>query len=691
MPKFLQPYVWKQAPFIRLLPALVIGILLQQYVPVSVVTILSWIVLVILLLIYFTYENVVKRYVHLPARGLLFQLFILLSGMLVRYGAEIQQKTNWYGHYLNEARAFEGYIISKPEEKENTHKFIVSVRTVITSDTIFPAIGKMMVYLKKKGLDKFPHLGDQLIYKNKVGEIPNLRNPGSFDYKEYLAKRRIFHQANLSARDVVIDIVPAKGMDAILQRSLNYENSLFEKYIEGRNSSALMKALLTGDRGDIEKNIVQAYANTGVVHILSISGLHIGLIYLFLLKVSNLIPLIRKKKILRLILVLTGIWFFALLTGCGPSVLRSTLMFSFLSVGILQSRKVVTYNFWAASAFVLLCFDPMLLWDIGFQLSYAAVLGILIWQRPIYSRLVYENKIMDYTWQLVSVSLSAQILTLPICLYNFHQFPLLFIFANLVAVPLVSIGLWLGMLMIFFGWITVIAKVLGFFVDRIFNLLDSFILYVDSIRYGLWSGFFPGIYEVIVLYLLIIFLSVWLWTKEKLALKLSLISLLMLAAFFGLSQWERWNQERLVVYSNSGSSGVDYYDGVGYFNFETLQQNGSMILESGRRSFRVTHSLSIPSFQSETCEFFTGKRNFLKINGKPYFKIPSEKIKLDAIILSNSPDINIGDLHKIFDASIYIFTSDNRQSLVEKWKKECEELHLRSRDSRYQPALVFNF
>lgn len=691
MARYVQPYVWKQAPFVRLLPALAGGIVLQHYLPLSLKTILICLSVAILFLFYFSLENIARRFVHLQWRGILFLLLILFSGMLIRYTSDIQQKDNWYGHFLQKAKAFEAQIISVPEEKEKTYKLTAEIKKVILPDSVFTSIGKTILYIRKKDLEKLPEEGDVMIFKNKVGEIGNPKNPGSFDYKNYLSNKGIFHQVILSPNEWIITGNRSAGLDKLFTKTLVYENQLFSKNISSEGSRSLMKALITGDRKDIDKNIVQAYANTGVVHVLSISGLHIGLIYLFLIKLGNLLPGIRKKKLPQFFFVLSGVWFFAVLTGSGPSVLRSALMFSFLSLGIIQNKKVVTYNFWAASAFLILCFNPLLLWDIGFQLSYAAVLGILIWQKPIYSKLLFGNKLLDYTWQLISVSLSAQILTLPISLFYFHQFPLLFIIANLVAIPLVSLGLWAGMLLLFFGWISFIGQILGMFINRIFLILDSFILYIDSIRYGLWTGFYPSVAEVILLYLLIIFLYSWGKTKEVLPLKLALFSTLILCSAYTYSRWQKCNQDALLVYNVSGQSKIEYYNGFNFHDLNTVDEDESVIIKTGRSFFNVSNQRALTFFQSTAGEFYGGQRNFLLIHSKPEFKISQKKIYLDAIIISNSADVRIHKLNQQFETPLYIFTQDNNIAKVQNWKKECEELHLRAQDSRSQPALVFNY
>jgi competence protein ComEC len=203
--------------------------------------------------------------------------------------------------------------------------------------------------------------------------------------------------------------------------------------------TGVAEALLIGYRDDLDKDLVRAYSNTGVVHIIAISGLHLGMIYglmLLLLKPFRKYKWMRWAKPLLILLVL---WGFSLLAGAAASILRSVVMFSFIVIGESLGRKTNIYNTLAASAFCLLVYNPYFFWDVGFQLSYTAVLSIVLFMKPVYQWLYFKNKLLNAIWQLNAITLAAQVLTLPVILYYFHQFPNLFLFTNFVAVPLIGI------------------------------------------------------------------------------------------------------------------------------------------------------------------------------------------------------------------------------------------------------------
>lgn len=225
----------------------------------------------------------------------------------------------------------------------------------------------------------------------------------------------------------------------------------------------IAEALLIGHTNDLDKDLVQAYSNTGVVHIIAISGMHLALIYGLLVWLFARIPLVNKSKIAQVVLILCCLWLFSLLTGAASSVLRSAVMFTFIAVGKNLSKQSSIYNSLAASAFVMLCYNPYFLWDVGFQLSYLAVIGIIIFQKSIYKWVYIKNKWVNKIWQLMAVSLPAQVLTFPVCIYYFHQFPNLFLITNIIAVPLSGVILFAEIGLVAFSWV----PLLGNYLDKI--------------------------------------------------------------------------------------------------------------------------------------------------------------------------------------------------------------------------------
>jgi competence protein ComEC len=272
--------------------------------------------------------------------------------------------------------------------------------------------------------------------------------------------------------------------------------------------------LLIGYTNDLDKDLVQMYSNTGVVHIIAISGMHLGLIYLILGWILSKIPGVQKSAILQYILILSCLWIFSLLTGAGASVIRAAVMFSFILTGKTFSKASSIYNSLAAAAFVMLLYNPFYLWDVGFQLSYLAVIGILVFQKPIYHLIYIKHPWIDKIWELSAVSMAAQLLTFPICIYYFHQFPNLFLISNLVAVPLSSIILFAEIILLALAWMPWVANYIGKLTGLLIQWMNNFISWINDTGIAVWGGLSISIQATLLLYGLLASLAWW-WLEQK--------------------------------------------------------------------------------------------------------------------------------------------------------------------------------
>jgi competence protein ComEC len=295
---------------------------------------------------------------------------------------------------------------------------------------------------------------------------------------------------------------------------------------------------LIGYKDDLDKSLIRSYSNTGVVHVVAISGLHLGLIYALL---KYLCVPFGKKTIgrwLKLPIMLSGLWLFSLLAGGAPSVLRSAVMFSSIILGESLTRRSSIINNLSASAFFLLCFDPYWLWDIGFQLSYAALLSIIIFMKPVYGLFIFKNKIADTIWKLNAVTLSAQILTVPVSIYYFHQFPNLFLITNFIAVPLSS-GILAGeIILCMLSFITPVAAGLGWVLTLLIRLMNGSVQFLDSFPFSTWSGLDITFTQLVLLYVFIGAAGGWLLLKNKHCLPVALVTLIL---FFSLQTLKMWS------------------------------------------------------------------------------------------------------------------------------------------------------
>jgi competence protein ComEC len=264
----------------------------------------------------------------------------------------------------------------------------------------------------------------------------------AFNYQQWAYRHGVQYQRYLAAPPLLLETAPRGWRNWVLD-SRNWILAVLARWIPDKTICGIAEALLIGYKYDLDRSLVQAYSNTGVVHIIAISGLHLGMIYGLLLWLFRPFMPLRWMRWIRPILILLVLWGFALLTGAAPSIMRAALSFSFLLLSQSLGYQNNQLNALAASAFFLLLWNPWLIWDLGFQLSYAAVTGILLYAKTLMQWLLIKNPLLRAIWQLNALSLSAQVFTLPLVLYHFQQFPNLFLFCNLLIVPFSGLILYL--------------------------------------------------------------------------------------------------------------------------------------------------------------------------------------------------------------------------------------------------------
>ena len=692
-----QIYIWKKAPFLRLVLPFIVGIILQYYCRLSFLSVLLILLTFGLLFLSFHLFKDFYKFKTSFLRGIILSGLIAALGMWVTYQKDIKNHQNWYGNKVDSVSTFTVWINEPPVEKAKSYKASVRVESMSVKDSAQNATGEFIIYFSKDSLSENLKYGDRILLKKPLQPIKNSGNPGGFDYAQYLAFQQVYHQVYLKINEWVL----LKGENTSVVKSTLFNTRRYvlrtiETYITGANQSGLAKALLVGYRVDLEKDLVQAYSNAGVVHLIAISGLHMALIYGLLLWIALKIPYLKKSIVTRTITILLCLWFFAFLTGAPPSVMRAAVMFSFIATGSLFKKNSSVFNSLAISAFVLLCFDPYLLWNVGFQLSYLAVLGIVILQKPIYNWFYFENKILDYTWQIASVSMSAQILTIPICFYYFHQLPLFFIIANIIAIPLATLALWGLIAVVCVSPFPFIAEYVGKIISGVLWLMNHSILIINKIPFALWENVYLSLWSTLLLYGVFIFFIYWLIKKNMAAFKTGLVFTLIFSAIITFNKWKAFNQKTMIVYNIPSQNAVDFIYGNRYrlISDPGLESN-KLLYNFHLKPLRVLLQVNKKDYKNDV---FFSSDNFYKFFNKRIVVIdtlihyyPPEKLEVDYIILTKNPKVKIADLLPYYDCKQFIFTASNAMWKIGEWKKECEELLLRSHSVAEQGAFVIAF
>lgn len=689
-------FIWKKAPFLRLLIPVLLGIVIQFYSKTEIAVICSFAVTFFTAYIIFSFLPEAFRFRFRLIQGLAMFLFLITFGSLITWQKDVRNHTNWYGKYDQQQRFIVATIDEPPVEKTKTFKTIAVAETVINNGKQHRVSGHFLIYFDKDSVSEKLKYGDKIIFQKSLEDIKSSGNPGAFDYARYAAFHQLFHQVYLKQHQWTL--LKEKNKNTRLQfiyATRANVVSILERYLGKNKESSIAKALLIGYKVDLDKDLVQAYSNAGVVHLIAISGLHMGIIYGVLVWVFSLLPVIKKSKPTRLVLIIFCLWLFALLTGASPSVLRAAVMFSFIVAGNAFNKKSSVYNSLAASAFLLLCFNPFILWDVGFQLSYLAVLGIVVAQKNISNWICFKNKYAQRSWQLVAVSLSAQLFTFPLCFYYFHQLPLLFLFSNMLAIPLATLALWGCLMLVFVSPVSIAAFYFGKAVYGIIWLLNHTVLFFDSIPFALWQGVSVSAVETILMYIIVCCFLYSFMRKNKIAFTSTLAFSVIFASFIASDNVFTYSQKKIIVYNIPSHKAVEFVDRNNVqFIGDSIVMKDKLLhafnLKPAHILLKIKESnllANASNIHNNFYQFYDSK--ILMIDSIIKFS-SNKKLNLDYIILSKNPPINLSDIAAVFNCKKYIFDASNSSWKIEQWKKECEELHLQFHSVPEQGAFIVN-
>jgi competence protein ComEC len=513
--KNIQNATWKLAPFLRLLLPLMVGLLLEYYMPVQSVFLLSLFSLSFILFIFCNSFSFSRIFGVQWMAGIAIQILFFSFGrigMHVRQDSQVEDSPCYDKSHSNLLLL---QILSDPVQKKNTYKCLARISWLIKNQTCYYENEKILICFNKKPYPGQLNEGCWIITRKTPQPIENLKG-FNFDYKKYCKLKHIYAQAFLKESDFsILHHEEAKSILSFLDSLRKKLLVIIKKYVPDKSENSLLEALMVGFTDDLDPGLLKSYADTGVVHIIAISGLHLALICQILQIALQKIGRKKSGLWIKLIVIIACLWGYSLLSGASPSVIRAAGMFSLVLFARNLYRETVLYNILAASAFLLLCFDPYWIFDTGFQLSYAAVLSLGLFSKPLRVLLPLQNKILAAIWDAASVSIAAQILTTPISIYYFHRFPTYFLIANLLAVPISSLILVGGILLCICAPIHPLAQLLGWILEFLIRILNGFIEHVSRLPGAVIGELAFPLHQVILVYFIIFCFYCFLILKNK--------------------------------------------------------------------------------------------------------------------------------------------------------------------------------
>lgn len=541
-------------PLFRLVIPFSLGIILCFHFPYSFSNIQYSLILTFLLAFVFFLNRAVSLHSSYNFRWV-FGIHVIFLFFFVGYiyaNARIEKFQS--NHYMQGQKSFTstpGYlatVVSEPESKTNSIKAVLEINQYRSNDHWINSTGKVLAYLK---LDETAQIkyGDQILFKKRPVEILPPANFDEFNYKKYLAHHHIYERIYLNTFSY--KRVGFSPQYLLKNKAITWRNWLINRYgaygISGEEL-AIVSALTLGQKESLSNELKSAYASAGAMHVLAVSGLHVGIIYLVLQFLLGWMKRFTYGKLISAILLIFSMWFYALITGLSPSVIRAATMFTFMIFAQTIKRKSNIYNTIALSAIAILLYDPFMLLEVGFQLSYLAVIGIVYLHSYLYKLLYFKIWLLDKAWEITCVSLAAQIATAPLGILYFHQFPSYFLFSNLLIIPAAFVIIFLGLAFQLVAFIPLFGKLLSWCLWHTVWVLNFLVKKLESLPYSLISGLDITIYETGIIYLIILAVSTWTTLYKPRFFIYSLALALILITSQTIEKYHQLNQKEITFY-----------------------------------------------------------------------------------------------------------------------------------------------
>jgi competence protein ComEC len=674
----------KQVPFIRFVIPLIIGIILEYYFSIPEYVLYVALPLCIGLILSHHWLPLKLRYFTEIYYGIILtSLFIFLGAYILK----VHQSNIPEIKGTKITRVAE--VIQVPKVKENSYETVIKIKSQKSDSPGTNRKALIVAYFAKTD-SVFPlKPGDHILFKSHIQKVKNTGNPFEFDYKRYLAVHGIHYQTFIrSDQYKKINLIKAPSLLAYSNKLRLYLLSQLKSAgLKGQNL-AICSALTLGYKELLNKRTKGNFSDSGATHILAVSGLHVGIIFLLLHYLLLFMEKNKSGRITKTILIIIILGIYALITGLSPSVTRATLMFSILAIGKIAQRNTSIYNNLALSAFILLLLNPLILFSVGFQLSYAAVISIVFFQPKIYNMIILPL-LPDKLWQWFSVAVAAQIGTAPLIIHYFNQFPNYFWLSNFIAIPAATIILTLGLLtLITMPAIPTISKIIGLVLNKITSTLNLSLDLIQNLPFSVSNNLYVGKEMIPLIYLMIILFTAFLLQRNAKALIIALATLALMISLNIKKNIENTRNGELMVLNVPNHSVYNYihhktnyiFTGKPRLKKETLEFSAKNIWL--RKNAREPELINLNNNKQYKTKNLWIHKNFLFIGGKKILRLSSDKLnnysvtkklEVDYLIISQDAEVNMEKLCKLLKFKIVIIDSSNsyyfRKRLIKKLVK----------------------
>lgn len=650
---------------IKLAIYFVIGILLAFYffIPTALSLKIATVFFIILCLLYFISRDTHKK-------SFAFGVIVCLT--TISFGAlftNLHNEERQEIHYLKlETENLPITFRIKSVLKPSLYSEKYSIAILNIGDQ--PTYGKALLNVSKNDSTSRLDVDNIYITKAVLNPIPKALNPNQFDYNSYLEKQYIYKQLHTTTAQLFSLNTKKHTIYGYADAIRKYINTSLSSYNFSTDELSIINALILGQRQDLSKNITTNYINAGAIHILAVSGLHVGLILLILTYILKPLHRFKRGKLIAGILIIIFLWGFAIIAGLSSSVTRAVTMFSIVAIAMHLKRPTNIYNTLALSVLILVLFKPLILFDVGFQLSYLAVIAIVSIQPMLVNLWSPNFYITRKLWDVFTVTLAAQFGVLPISLFYFHQIPGLFFIANLIIIPFLGLILGLGILVIALASLDILPQVLADFYGGVIYLMNALMAWISQQETFLIKGISFGLFEVFSGYLIIVFMVGYFKNNVYKWLRLTLVSIVIFNCVLIYSEFKTSNSKFTVFHKSR-------YTILGEKENKALKVASN--LDSiphfkGLESYVIEHRITNINHNTLQSLYLYNNRYVLVIDSLSVYKV--SHLQADYIILINSPKINLNRLLKTHQPRVLIADGSNYKSYVERWKATCKKANI---------------
>jgi len=678
------------APFVRLLLVYLFGIVVGFYVKPNAPVYLWLIVIAVLCISSFLIIILIKRFENFRSYkylSILFYLFLFFIGWSFMWKLHPSILITHFSHL--QSQALIGYIDDEPKITKTTVRFPLKVTQILQDGIESLSTGNLLVNIRFDSLSaetisKFQY-GNEFLISSNYSLVNPSYNPDEFDYQSYLANHLIWHQVNLSIDDMVL--TGSERGSYFIRHALLFRQRMIEKLGQSFTNSdalAIVSALVLGYRNQLDQDIINTFSATGTIHVLSVSGLHVGIIFFVF---STLFFWMKRGswKIVRAIFLIVLIWAYAFVTGLSPSALRASIMISFGIIALTVSRKNNIYNTVSSSAFFLLLYNPRFITDIGFQLSYLSVLGIVYLYPKLNSLVVVKNKILSSLWSYAAISVSAQLATFPLVLFYFHVFPVYFLPANILIILPATWVLYLGIVVLLIPY-GIIHSWFSWMLENLTVLVNRTLLLFEQLPNAVLKGIWIEAWQYLLLYAILLGIISFLFFRKRsnLYIVVGCFILLLFGRVVNTINNQYLNEIRIYnVYRNLA---------IGFFDqSEAILFTDSLTSDNSRFKYSIEPNLDASGYSSQIMIVNQGElfnennllitNNIIQFNKKSLLIYSEEQslvdsIFIDLLFIRNNPKINLQQVQKSIQFKKIILDASNNDWYIKQIEKEAENLDI---------------